>query len=63
MPSARRSARAPRRDDATESRDAKSTAVTLTNCDREVSYDKVPERVVTNDVGITERSPGPAEST
>lgn len=36
------------------SADAKSTAVTLTNCGREVTYDKVPERVVTNDVGITE---------
>ncbi|MFE9312262.1 ABC transporter substrate-binding protein [Streptomyces sp. NPDC088353] len=36
------------------SRDAKSSAVTLTNCGREVTYDKVPERVVTNDVGITE---------
>lgn len=34
--------------------DAKSTAVTLTNCGREVTFDKVPERVVTNDVGITE---------
>ncbi|MDN3024024.1 ABC transporter substrate-binding protein [Streptomyces sp. S.PB5] len=34
--------------------DAKSTAVTLTNCGRKVTYDKVPERVVTNDVGITE---------
>ncbi|MET9785033.1 ABC transporter substrate-binding protein [Streptomyces canus] len=34
--------------------DAKSTAVTLTNCGRKVRYDKVPERVVTNDVGITE---------
>lgn len=32
--------------------DAKS--VTLTNCGRKVTYDKVPERVVTNDVGITE---------
>ncbi|NWF27247.1 ABC transporter substrate-binding protein [Streptomyces sp. PKU-EA00015] len=28
--------------------------VTLTNCGRQVTYDKVPERVVTNDVGITE---------
>ncbi|MER6346043.1 ABC transporter substrate-binding protein [Streptomyces sp. NPDC001595] len=28
--------------------------VTLTNCGTEVTYDKVPERVVTNDVGITE---------
>ncbi|MGW2618860.1 ABC transporter substrate-binding protein [Streptomyces sp. NPDC001500] len=28
--------------------------VTLTNCGRTVTYDKVPERVVTNDVGITE---------
>ncbi|MFI1287807.1 ABC transporter substrate-binding protein [Streptomyces sp. NPDC020792] len=36
------------------SRDAKSSAVTLTNCGRKVTYDKVPERVVTNDVGITE---------
>ncbi|WP_031481563.1 ABC transporter substrate-binding protein [Streptomyces bicolor] len=34
--------------------DTKSSAVTLTNCGREVTYDKVPERVVTNDVGITE---------
>ncbi|ANS62570.1 iron transport lipoprotein [Streptomyces lincolnensis] len=36
---------------------AKSTtshAVTLTNCGRKVTYDKVPQRVVTNDVGITE---------
>ncbi|RLL67518.1 ABC transporter substrate-binding protein [Streptomyces sp. Z26] len=29
-------------------------AVTLTNCGREVTYEKVPERVVTYDVGITE---------
>ncbi|MGW2894662.1 ABC transporter substrate-binding protein [Streptomyces sp. NPDC001212] len=36
------------------SRDAKSSAVTLTNCGRKVTYDRVPERVVTNDVGITE---------
>lgn len=35
-------------------REAKSRAVTLTNCGRKVTYDKVPERVVTNDVGITE---------
>lgn len=28
--------------------------VTLTNCGRKVTFDKVPERVVTNDVGITE---------
>jgi iron complex transport system substrate-binding protein len=34
--------------------DAKPHAVTLTNCGRKVTYDKVPERVVTNDVGITE---------
>ncbi|WP_153812185.1 ABC transporter substrate-binding protein [Streptomyces sp. SUK 48] len=35
--------------------DAKApSAVTLTNCGRQVTYDKVPERVVTNDVGITE---------
>ncbi|MFJ1873353.1 ABC transporter substrate-binding protein [Streptomyces sp. KS_5] len=34
--------------------DSESSAVTLTNCGREVTYDKVPERVVTNDVGITE---------
>jgi iron complex transport system substrate-binding protein len=32
----------------------KSSAVTLTNCGRKITYDKVPERVVTNDVGITE---------
>jgi iron complex transport system substrate-binding protein len=31
-----------------------SSAVTLTNCGQKVTYDKVPERVVTNDVGITE---------
>ncbi|MET8432151.1 ABC transporter substrate-binding protein [Streptomyces sp900116325] len=36
------------------SRDDRSSAVTVTNCGREVTYDKVPERVVTNDVGITE---------
>jgi iron complex transport system substrate-binding protein len=36
----------------TATTDAK--AVTLTNCGREVTFDKVPERVVTNDVGITE---------
>ncbi|UUU35875.1 ABC transporter substrate-binding protein [Streptomyces sp. CA-210063] len=29
-------------------------AVTLTNCGRKVTFDQVPERVVTNDVGITE---------
>jgi iron complex transport system substrate-binding protein len=34
--------------------DSGSSAVTLTNCGRQVTYDKVPERVVTNDVGITE---------
>ncbi|GAA0587645.1 ABC transporter substrate-binding protein [Streptomyces crystallinus] len=34
--------------------DTESQAVTLTNCGRQVTYDKVPERVVTNDVGITE---------
>ncbi|MER5214425.1 ABC transporter substrate-binding protein [Streptomyces sp. NPDC002838] len=33
---------------------AETNAVTLTNCGRKVTYDKVPERVVTNDVGITE---------
>lgn len=33
---------------------ASSPAVTLTNCGQRVTYDKVPERVVTNDVGITE---------
>ncbi|MFF8190606.1 ABC transporter substrate-binding protein [Streptomyces bobili] len=36
----------------TATTDAK--AVTLTNCGRQVTFDKVPERVVTNDVGITE---------
>ncbi|MFF0226678.1 ABC transporter substrate-binding protein [Streptomyces sp. NPDC004629] len=36
------------------SADAKSHAVSLTNCGRKVTYDKVPQRVVTNDVGITE---------
>ncbi|MEH0423245.1 ABC transporter substrate-binding protein [Streptomyces sp. B21-083] len=33
---------------------ASSSAVTLTNCGQRVTYDRVPERVVTNDVGITE---------
>lgn len=33
---------------------ASATAVTLTNCGTPVTYDKVPEHVVTNDVGITE---------
>ncbi len=37
-----------------KSTDARSSTVTLTNCGREVTFDKVPERVVTNDVGITE---------
>lgn len=37
-----------------KSAEAKSAAVTLTNCGRKVTYDRVPERVVTNDVGITE---------
>ncbi|MFD7402370.1 ABC transporter substrate-binding protein [Streptomyces sp. NPDC059866] len=37
------------------SSDAKATtSVTLTNCGKKVTYDKVPSRVVTNDVGITE---------
>ncbi|AZP22602.1 ABC transporter substrate-binding protein [Streptomyces aquilus] len=36
------------------SADPKTPAVTLTNCGKEVTYDKVPKRVVTNDVGITE---------
>lgn len=35
-------------------KDAKSSAVTLTNCGKKVTFDRVPERVVTNDVGITE---------
>ncbi|WP_369231139.1 ABC transporter substrate-binding protein [Streptomyces sp. R21] len=35
------------------SADADSSGVTLTNCGRKVTY-KVPQRVVTNDVGITE---------
>ncbi|WP_320784510.1 ABC transporter substrate-binding protein [Streptomyces sp. CRN 30] len=30
------------------------SGVTLENCGRDVTYDKLPERVVTNDVGITE---------
>lgn len=34
--------------------DTGTAAITLTNCGRQVTYDKVPERVVTNDVGITE---------
>ncbi|GAA2424497.1 ABC transporter substrate-binding protein [Streptomyces glaucus] len=33
---------------------AGTSAVTLTNCGRDVTYDEVPQRVVTNDVGITE---------
>ncbi len=33
---------------------ADGKAITLTNCGRKATYDKVPERVVTNDVGITE---------
>ncbi|AZQ33007.1 ABC transporter substrate-binding protein [Streptomyces cyaneochromogenes] len=37
-----------------KSTDAKSATVALTNCGRKVTYDQVPERVVTNDVGITE---------
>ncbi|MDC0767035.1 ABC transporter substrate-binding protein [Streptomyces sp. HD] len=37
-----------------KSADTESAAVTLTNCGRRVTFDKVPERVVTNDVGITE---------
>ncbi|WP_409472208.1 ABC transporter substrate-binding protein [Streptomyces sp. HC307] len=37
------------------SSDAKATtSVTLTNCGKKVTYDKVPSRMVTNDVGITE---------
>ncbi|MGI5373593.1 ABC transporter substrate-binding protein [Streptomyces sp. CA-251387] len=37
-----------------KSADTESSSVTLTNCGRKVTYDKVPGRVVTNDVGITE---------
>ncbi|WFB08742.1 ABC transporter substrate-binding protein [Streptomyces sp. LX-29] len=33
---------------------AKDRPVTVENCGRKVTYDRVPERVVTNDVGITE---------
>ncbi|MGW3818249.1 ABC transporter substrate-binding protein [Streptomyces sp. NPDC005046] len=40
--------------DVESSTDAKTSAVTLTNCGRTITYDKVPRRVVTNDVGITE---------
>ncbi|MER8001968.1 ABC transporter substrate-binding protein [Streptomyces sp. NPDC095613] len=40
--------------ESSSSTDAKSGAVTVTNCGRKVTYDKVPERVVTNDIGITE---------
>ncbi|MFF1452206.1 ABC transporter substrate-binding protein [Streptomyces sp. NPDC058274] len=36
------------------SADSKSSSITLTNCGHKVTYDKVPRRVVTNDVGITE---------
>ncbi|GAA0491870.1 ABC transporter substrate-binding protein [Streptomyces olivaceiscleroticus] len=42
---------------AAPSGDGKATGqhpVTLENCGKKVTYDKVPERVVTNDVGITE---------
>lgn len=38
----------------TTSKGAESSSVTLTNCGQKVTFDKVPERVVTNDVGITE---------
>ncbi|MGP4086097.1 ABC transporter substrate-binding protein [Streptomyces sp. KR55] len=31
-----------------------ASSVTLTNCGKKITYDKVPSRVVTNDVGITE---------
>ncbi|MBZ4019944.1 ABC transporter substrate-binding protein [Streptomyces purpurogeneiscleroticus] len=34
--------------------DDRGTAVTIENCGKKVTFDKVPERVVTNDVGITE---------
>ncbi|MFI8996751.1 ABC transporter substrate-binding protein [Streptomyces sp. NPDC053542] len=34
--------------------DARGSAVTIENCGRKLTFDKVPERVVTNDVGITE---------
>ncbi|MGW1957145.1 ABC transporter substrate-binding protein [Streptomyces sp. NPDC001920] len=37
-----------------DSKSSRSSAITLTNCGRQVTFDKVPERVVTNDVGITE---------
>ncbi|MGS2588845.1 ABC transporter substrate-binding protein [Streptomyces hebeiensis] len=40
--------------ESSSSADAKTGAVTVTNCGRKVTYDKVPERVVTNDIGITE---------
>ncbi|MEU6387995.1 ABC transporter substrate-binding protein [Streptomyces sp. NPDC046939] len=41
-------------DVASESKSSTSQAVTVTNCGKKVTYDKRPERVVTNDVGITE---------
>ncbi|MFI0240301.1 ABC transporter substrate-binding protein [Streptomyces sp. NPDC016845] len=41
-------------DIASDSENTASQAVTVTNCGRKVTYDKRPERVVTNDVGITE---------
>ncbi|WP_199439170.1 ABC transporter substrate-binding protein [Umezawaea beigongshangensis] len=34
--------------------DAGGGAVTITNCGQRVTYDRVPERIVTNDTGITE---------
>ncbi|GAA2331381.1 ABC transporter substrate-binding protein [Streptomyces kunmingensis] len=39
---------------ASDNKTAKSQAVTVTNCGKKVTYDTRPERVVTNDVGITE---------
>ncbi|MEU3188270.1 ABC transporter substrate-binding protein [Streptomyces sp. NPDC006923] len=39
---------------ASDAKATKSQAVTVTNCGTKVTYDQRPERVVTNDVGITE---------
>ncbi|WP_031090200.1 ABC transporter substrate-binding protein [Streptomyces sp. NRRL WC-3549] len=41
-------------DVASEDENADPRAVTVTNCGEKVTYDKRPERVVTNDIGITE---------
>ncbi|MER5437741.1 ABC transporter substrate-binding protein [Streptomyces sp. NPDC002790] len=39
---------------ASDSKSTTSASVSVTNCGKKVTYDKRPQRVVTNDVGITE---------